>query len=158
MKKNSLIRKICSIVLLMITLVSFCFMGGCASKGVILELEEAYELGLISREELQQIANYNNRIEGSPYNVTEIKKSTQKGICKAYVKFLENETDWENIGVEDVGVRRFYGRYRHALVVDMHVGVTMITGCPERYVEIDGILFHFVRHYELGDILVFIEK
>ena len=93
--------KTCSIVLLTITLVSLCLMGGCASKGVILKLEEAYEQGLISREELQQIADYNNRIEGSPYDVTEIKKSTQKGICKAYAKFLENENNWESVETED---------------------------------------------------------
>ncbi len=155
MKK--VILKTCSIVLLMITLVSFCFMGGCASKGVILKLEEAYELGLISREELQQIADYNNRIEGSPYNVTEIRKSTQKGICKAYAKFLENENDWENVDVKHVRVRRFYGRYGNAVVVDMSLGNTLLLTI-ERDVEIDGILFHFVRSYKLGDILVFIEQ
>ena len=155
MKK--VVLKTCSFILLMITLVSFCFMGGCATKGTLLKLEEAYELGLISREELQQIANYNNRIEGSPYNVTEIKKSTQKGICKAYAKFLENENNWESVETEDVGLRRFYGRYRNVLVVDMYMD-NFVALFTERDVEIDGILFHFVRSYKLGDILVFIEK
>ena len=149
--------KTSSIILLTITLASLCLMGGCASKGVILKLEEAYEQGLISREELQQIANYNNRIEGSPYDVTEIKKSTQKGICKAYAKFLENENNWESVETEEVGLRRFYGRYRNVLVVDM-IFSNFFDLFNERDEEIDGILFHFVRSYKLGDILVFIEK
>lgn len=146
--------KTCSIILLTITLASLCLMGGCASKGVILKLEEAYELGLISREELQQIANYNNRIEGSPYDVTEIKKSTQKGICKAYAKLLEKTWGWD-VDLREVSVRRFYGKYGNAFVVDVyeHNRVLLTNGWRQ---EIDGIVFDYYLAYERLGIVVYV--
>ncbi len=153
MKK--VVLKICSIVLLMITFVSLCLMGGCASKGVILKLEEAYELGLISREELQQIADYNNRVEENPYTVDEIGKRTQKGIRKTYTQFLVGKVDFK-VDIEYVHIKKFFGKYGNAFVVEMDLLNRGSFG--EWYLEIDGIVFRFSGIRILYGIVVFIEK
>ena len=153
MKK--IILKTCSFILLMITLLSFCFMGGCASKGSILNLEKAYEQGFISKDELQQIADYNNRVKKNPYTVDDIKKRTKKGICKTYKQFLIAKEDFVDDDIEDVHIKKFFGKYGNAFVVEVDLGSYSLP--MESSWIIDGILIR-IWEQKVGGIVVFIEQ
>ena len=118
-------------------------------QSTVCGLEEAYESGLISKDELRSIAYYYNGEEAAtdfvpiPKNPESLSEETVLKIKKAY--YLKLGGDEKGAVIDDVGIGGYYGTYSGCVVVVINGScVSGIGGDPIYYPEytIDGIVFY----------------
>lgn len=119
---------------------------GCKTENVgrIHSLKEAYELKLLSKEDLESIAYYYNQLDNNefipkPKNPESISKTNQKLIKKAYLNDVLEEP---NKSIKKVYIYDYYGTYNNYIVI----GVTDSYYCYDYLIEdeyiLDGISFY----------------
>lgn len=134
------------VLMICFMLVIVFFLGGCTNgeiDGNFYTLREAYDKGLLLKEDLENIAYYYNEFEISNYNPIPkkpavIDKKTEKIIKK---KYLEKILDNINISVDVVNLYNYYGTYNGHIALsitdDYYVYDYL---CQDEYI-IDGIIF-----------------
>lgn len=114
-------------------------------RGSFYSLERAYELGLISREDLSQIAYYQNNKVDCPRKLTASEIADIKNTRAAE---LRNETYpngklmFPDAKAEDITIDKYYGTYNgcHAvMLMDNYRGYTNALWTD----EVDGIKLHY---------------
>lgn len=107
-------------------------------------LREAYDKGLLLKEDLENIAYYYNELEISdfnpiPKNPDVIDKETEKIIKKMYLEKILNN---KNISVNVVNLYNYYGTYNGNIALsitdDYYVYDYL---CQDEYI-IDGVVFY----------------
>ena len=121
----------------------FCFFGcAAADKTNIFNIKEAYEYGLIDKENLSCLANYYNSIQdNNMLSVDDLDSETIKKIKKAYLnRFIKKDYFFANIN--DVCIYAFYGIYGDCIAIDIRDTVRVIDVLIYDEYEIDGIVFY----------------
>lgn len=117
-------------------------------------LREAYELNLLSKDDLENIAYYynkrysynkldNDEFNAKPKNPEYINANIEKNIKKFYLKEIINEP---NISINYVNIYAYYGTYNRCVVV----GITDSFNAYDYVIEdeyiLDGVSFY--KFYE----------
>ena len=125
-----------------------CLLSCSNSNDCVYTVDEAYELGLIRRDELENLADYyNNRYNDSnqKHTISELKSRTLKRIKKAYYKrFFSMATS-----VDTIEINYYYGIYGECLAFqasDIYVKVDLMI---EEEHEVDGVIFKGFCNYFL---------
>ena len=151
-------KKICIMLLMVITTL---FLPSCSKneKMQIYNISDAYSLNMISKDELQEFANYYNNITNSDesidnkLHISELDSKTIKKIKKAYLNAYI-KADHVFATTNSVDIKTYYGTYGNCTIV--FVKDTFFQ-CDIYYVpeyEIDGIMLY---NYCLNDIKFCIE-
>ena len=159
MKK--VVLKTCSIVLLMITLVSFCFMGGCKTqyydeKGIA----DAYEAGWITQEQLKSIAYYHNKnrvgdswepevMDFQLIPQTELDEKVSEHIRKSYLKIMRQYDS--KLKMKDVKIDDYYGTYDGYVVSNMWVKLNHCDIIFREEFEVGGVMFYNYNYLSVFD-------
>lgn len=90
--------------------------------GVLYNLKEAYELGLISKDDLLQIAYYQNNGEDCPQRLTDGEIASVKNARAAElrkIKYSNGEFMCPDAKEDDVTIEKYYGTYNgcHAVML-----------------------------------------
>ena len=119
--------------------------GGCNKNvGKLYTLEEAYDLNLITKNDLKNIAYYFNKVESNdfvpkPKNPESISKKNEKLIKKTY---LRDELKEPRLSTKKVHIYEYYGTYNGCIALR----ITNSYNCydyiiHEEYI-IDGVSFY----------------
>ena len=118
----------------------------CSNTKTLYSLEEAYENGFITKEDLWNVAYiYNNYVNASEFeydvkeNHPEPNEFLKYKIKKEYLKEELSDLVFASIG--GVNIKRYYGQYSGCYILDMdndYVNVDLMI--HDRY-EIDGVVF-----------------
>ena len=141
---------LCGIMLL---IMAFAF-AGCKPRGNFYSLKEAYEKGLLEKENIQTIADYHNNKTSAPEPLSdkmamEIKEEWSK-------KWKMDSGNCFDIATDEVGLMRYYGYYDNVYVVFLSYGQYIDLYAPCEF-EIEGIVFSF-SHANYMDGLVVYQK
>ncbi|MCH5148830.1 MAG: hypothetical protein J1G05_05675 [Clostridiales bacterium] len=118
-------------------------------QSTVCSLEEAYESGFISKDDLRSIAYYYNSEEAAtdfvpiPKNPESLSEETVRKIKKAYYFKVGGEKT--EAVVDDVSIGGYYGTYSGCVVVVINAScMSGIGGDPVYYPEytIDGVVFY----------------
>ena len=119
---------------------------GCNNEktGNFYTLREAYDKGLLLKEDLENIAYYYNESEINNYNPIPktpavIDKNTEKIIKEMYLEKILNN---KNISVNLVNLYKYYGTYNGSIalsITDDYYVYDYV--CQDEYI-IDGIIFY----------------
>ncbi|MGN1104201.1 MAG: hypothetical protein ACI4QI_04920 [Candidatus Coproplasma sp.] len=135
------------IISLLITI--FCF-GGCnKSCGKFFSLDEAYEQGLISVEQLQEIADYHNDGKDCPTllddKIANAIKETAAADLVAELKYHGNNS--EIVKPDYFSILHYYGNYNSCYAVMIYNPfVDYAAVVVDEWVDVGGIQFHLTRH------------
>ena len=119
--------------------------GGCNKNvGKLYTLEEAYDLNLITKDDLKNIAYYFNKVESNdfvpkPKNPESIDEKTERLIKKTYLRDILKEP---RLSTEKVHIYEYYGTYNDCIALR----ITDSYNCydyliHEEYI-IDGVSFY----------------
>lgn len=122
------------------------------NSGEIYYLQEAYQNGLLTKQELQIIANYRDNGQDCPDSLSEELIEEMK---EAWIKKLHKSSN-DLLTVNDVTITRFYGMYRDSYVIMLDYGQGTADFVPVE-LNIDGIIFRF-GHPRYMDRLVVYKK
>lgn len=137
-------RKLLKIFVVITMIMTMCYIASCnifnnKKFGEFYSIREAYEDGLIQKEDLQIIANRHNNKQTLNLSDNDLIDKIKDSWAK---KLRENCNDFRDIAGKDVVLSRFYGVYGNYYVVFLDYGTY-----TEEYVpvdlEIDGVIFHF---------------
>lgn len=144
---------VCLGVTLVIVVIMMLSMTACAPKqrGTFYTLEEAYDQGLLTQDDLKSIAYYQNGesededFEPMPKNPEELSEKTEKAIkeTRAYDLRNRNPKPIEEAKAKDITILKYYGTYNDCVAVlldDMFGGYFPI----EREVIIAGVSFYYI--------------
>ena len=126
-------------------------------QGNFYTLSEAYEKGLLTIEDLQQIAGYRNKGQNSPETLdeqlaNEIKEVRARNIREA------PDSYFPNITAENIIIAHFYGTYNGNPVMHLSNGLQLVPGVDQNIsIDIGGVIFRF-GHRLYVDGLVIYEK
>ncbi|MDE7379459.1 MAG: hypothetical protein K2N14_00260, partial [Clostridia bacterium] len=137
----------CAVLSLPLFVFAGCQENDNVPKGELYQLKVAYEMGLLTKDDLEQIAYYNN-------NNIDCPESLEEPIAKA-IKEAEAErlrTDKANplpeAKAEGVTIHRYYGCYSgNYAVKTSNCYVSYLTDVPDIREEIGGVEFHFTDYY-----------
>lgn len=113
-------KVVCVTVAILLMLALSIAVTGCGEKeneppkGELLGLKEAYDRGLLTEDDLQEIANYHNDAIAYPESIPD----DIAGLIKeTYLYQLRNENGAEDATVGDIDIKKYYGEYDGAYVV-----------------------------------------
>lgn len=119
--------------------------GGCnKNAGKLYTLEEAYDLNLITKDDLKNIAYYFNKVESSdfvskPKNPETISKKNERLIKKTYLRDVLKEP---RLSIKKVHIYEYYGTYNGCIALR----ITDSYNCYDYYIYeeyvIDGVSFY----------------
>ena len=140
MKKRSALAPI--IISLVIVMFSLC---GCNNiTGQFFSLEKSYENGLITVEQLQEIANYHNDGKESPTplddKIANAIKLTAAADTRKYEKLVE-------VKASEFKILRYYGNYNNCYVVMIdNPYINYAEVIVDEWVNVGGAQFHITTH------------
>lgn len=132
-------------VLILVVSATILLVGCVKDRGDFYSLQEAYDNGWLTKEDLQTIANYHN----NPTQRPKLSAATEKAIkeTRAYdlrygVKTSENIKE-PSATAKDVTIIGYYGEYNDIFVVMI---TDVYTDCDDavRDIDIAGITFHYI--------------
>ncbi len=122
---------------------------GCNSKEYemiekVYILREAYELNLLSKDDLENIAYYYNKLDNDEFNAKPknpeyINANIEKNIKKFYLKEIINEP---NISINYVNIYDYYGTYNRCVVVGITDSFYVYDYVIEDEYLLDGVSFY----------------
>ncbi len=122
---------------------------GCNSKEYemiekVYILREAYELNLLSKDDLENIAYYYNKLDNDEFNAEPknpeyINANIEKKIKKFYLKEIINEP---NISINYVNIYDYYGTYNRCVVVGITDSFYVYDYVIEDEYLVDGVSFY----------------
>ena len=132
------------IVLFMMLILSVVLVGCNKNARKLYTLEEAYDLNLITKDDLKSIAYYFNKVESSdfvpkPKNPESISKKNERLIKKAY---LRDELKEPRLSTEKVHIYEYYGTYNGCIALRITDSYNRYDyNIHEEYI-IDGVSFY----------------
>ena len=147
-------KRIISIVIVSIIVLvsSVLIFFSCAGTGKFYSLRDAYEAGYLTKEQIQEVANYHNN--GLHNNDMDLTLSSQ--VKNSWARYLkENSDTFSDIKANDIDFKH-YGTYGKYSVVMMYYGHNADQYAPTD-VEIDGIVFHFGHYNTVKDLVVYVK-
>ena len=122
---------------------------GCNSKEYemiekVYILREAYELNLLSKDDLENIAYYYNKLDNDEFNAEPknpeyINANIEKKIKKFYLKEIINEP---HISINYVNIYDYYGTYNRCVVVGITDSFYVYDYVIEDEYLVDGVSFY----------------
>lgn len=118
-------------------------MSGCDKKhGEFYTLEEAYNNGLLTKENLEEIAYYINENLNYPKALNRI---TEKKIKNDMAYKISCEMNIEKAEARDVFIKAYYGEYSGCYVVRIDYEYWAYPAFPvSKWLEIDGVKIHII--------------
>lgn len=142
-------KKILVTVIFLITALSM-LMCGCERKhGEFYTLEEAYNNGLLTKENLEEIAYYVNDQLKYP---EELDSKVEKKIKNDMAYDFRHRTDHavKEAKAEGFMIFAFYGEYSGSYIVRIRDIYIMTTAyIPHNYEEVGGVDFYYTGHYRI---------
>ena len=147
MKAKRFLATVLSICLAVLTLFSFV---GCGVYGEFYNLDEAYNNGWITFEDLKSIAYYNQgtwKNEGiigedfSPKPKKELKKRLEKKINLDFAKILNKDFYTDEYNDKNTWIEMYYGTYNSCVVVKQ-TGHGIVYGQSVHFLEFDGLIIY----------------
>lgn len=143
-------KVICVALVVLIILALSTIISGCGEKenempaGELLGLKTAYDRGLLTEEDLQEIAHYHNDSivypESLPDDIAGLIKET-------YLYRSCNENGAKDVTVDDIDIKKYYGEYSGAYVVIINDNYSFAPAdAPYRTEEIAGVEFEYVGY------------
>ena len=107
------------IVLFMMLILSVVLVGCNKNAGKLYTLEEAYDLNLITKNDLKNIAYYFNKVESNdfvpkPKNPESISKKNERLIKKTYLRDVLKEP---RLSIKKVHIYEYYGTYNGCIAL-----------------------------------------
>ena len=135
-------KKILVTVIFLITALSM-LISGCDKKyGNFYTLEEAYNNGLLTKENLEEIAYYINENLNYPKALNRI---TEKKIKNDMAYKISCEMNIEKAEARDVFIKAYYGEYSGCYVVRIDYEYWAYPAFPvNKWLEIDGVKIHII--------------
>ncbi len=135
------IKKIKAIFVCCLCTLLCCFFG-CnsfdqSSSGQFYSLDEAYELKMLSKEQLIDIANQYNKNETQNIN-NPLDKNTQRKIKNCYLIDLKKSVP--SATIDDVVIVNYYGTYGECVVIEITDSIIQYDLIFETK-DIDGVIF-----------------
>ena len=129
------------IVLFMMIILSVVLVGCNKNLGKLYTLEEAYDLNLITKDDLKSIAYYFNKVESSdfvpkPKNPESISKRNERLIKKTYLRDVLKEP---RLSIKKVHIYEYYGTYNGCIAL----GITDSYNCYD---------YHIYEEYVIGGV------
>ena len=144
-------KKIVCVALAVLIILAFStVISGCGEKenempaGELLGLKTAYDRGLLTEDDLQEIAHYHNDSIAYPESIPD---DIAGLIKKTYLYRLCNENCAEDATVDDIDIKKYYGEYSGAYVVIINDNYSSAPAdVPYRTEEIAGVEFEYVGY------------
>lgn len=118
-----------SALLLCVLMLVICLGGllyGCNNdEGQLYTLEQAYEQGWLSVEDLQQIADGWNGTTDTQ-NLDALSGKSQKSIKNAFKKKFNSKKEYPNITTDEVKINSYYGAFGDCIVISVVVSSNKI--------------------------------
>lgn len=148
-----MMKKAVSYLFTLMTIFCFAFaFGGCSNeeievRGKYYTLEEAYENGWLSTEDLKSIAcvyydywliGEENPYKGMFISTEKLDKKTENELKQAYLNQIAKYPEGE---LDDVEINKCYGIYKENTIVDAWLKYTCIEPFPPIDKEIGGVEF-----------------
>jgi len=153
-------KKFLSLLLTIILLLSF---AGCIrlddtrSLGKLYTLQEAFDEGHITHEDLVQIAAYHDVLNSASCS-DELDDEIGKKIKAVGAKWMVDKNWYSDVKEDDVFIVKYHGTYNGAVVVEMeHVNSRYPDVSDPVYEEVDGVVFHFTQRAFIKRLLVWKE-
>lgn len=146
-----IVKKVYCMVVVLLCLILCCgILSACEDKdyGTLYSLDEAYEQNLISKEDLQKIAEiYNSDSENRTASVSTLSEETARNIRCAYCLIWGQKVSRH----KEVGISGYYGTYNTCTAVSVWADAAFLigdeNGCVDPWYfetyEIDGVVFHW---------------
>ena len=132
----------------------FC-MFSCRSNGKLYSIGEAYREGLLTEEELQEIADLHNSGRQSEDTLS---NKVATNIKKLKAKELREEGgEFRDISYKKISISKFYGKYRNAYVVCVSYGWVIAVAVPYS-ITVGGATFRFGHPLYAERLLVYINN
>lgn len=137
-------KKLVSILISLVCIICIALsFTGCVSKGKFYSLEQAYDNGFLTIEDLQSIAEIYN---GEAVCTQELDGKTEKAIKSSIVDILKNEGETK-AQIEDTEIVKFYGKYSDCFVVTYDSVYWMYpTNAVNEWFYVADIAFHKTNH------------
>ena len=143
-------KVVCVVLAVLLMLALSIAVTGCGEKeneppkGELLGLKEAYDRGLLTEDDLQEIANYHNDAIAYPESIPD----DIAGLIKeTYLYQLRNENGAEDATIGDIDIKKYYGKYDGAYVVIIDDDFVFDPAdVPYRTEEIAGEEFEYVGY------------
>ena len=124
-----------------------CGMAGCAPQatGAFYTLEEAYEAGFLTREDLMSIAYYHQGSEDETFSPIPLcpetlGKETERGIKETHLASIREE--FPTADLDDVHILEYYGTYGDCVAVHVRDDYRVIDVLEIPQAEIGGVVFY----------------
>ena len=141
---------ICVTLAVLLVLALSIVIAGCGEKenepprGELLGLKAAYDRGLLTEDDLQEIAHYHNDAvvypESIPDDIAGLIKET-------YIYRLRSQNGAEDATVDDIDIKKYYGEYGGAYVVIIDDNFVFDPAdVPYHTEEIAGVEFEYVGY------------
>ena len=145
--------------ILIIVLLSLFLSVGCTRKNSshIYSIDDAYECGLISKDDLKLLAEYYNSVQNdqnmNSYSVEQLNENEIKRIKKAYLNEYIKK-DYPFAKISDVLIRNYYGKYGNCVALDIRDTIRKIDVLWLEEYAIDDIVFY---NYTQPGLCLFVE-
>jgi len=148
-------KRIVVITILVVMCLSVFCMFSCRPSGKLYSIGEAYRAGLLTEEELQEIADLHNNGRQSEDTLS---NKVATNIKKLKAKELREEGGtFRDISYKEISISKFYGKYRNAYVVSVDYG--MMVAVLVRYsITVGGATFRFGHPLYAERLLVYVNN
>ena len=144
----------CVTILVVMCLSVFC-MFSCRPSGKFYSIGEAYRAGLLTEEELQEIADLHNNGRQSEDTLS---KKVATNIKKLKAKELrEDGGAFRDISYKEISISKFYGKYRNAYVVSVSYGI-VLTVLVRHSITLGSVTFRFGHPEYAKRLLVYVNN
>ena len=141
---------ICVALAILLMLALSTVISGCGEEenempaGELLGLKDAYERGLLTEDDLQEIAHYHNEAVSYPENIPD----DIAGLIKeTYLYRLRKENCTEGATIDDIDIKKYYGEYDGAYVVIINDNYSFAPAdVPYRTEKIAGVEFEYAGY------------
>jgi len=123
------------------------FFSGCTSiKGSFYSLQEAYDNGWLTQEDLQSLAYYYNvgsndeSFVPKPKNPESLSKETENMIIKTHLEGIKK--DFPTATISDVNIAEYYGVYNDCIAISVRDNYYAIDVLVEPEYIVGGVSFY----------------
>ena len=133
--------------ILIIVVLSLLLSVGCTRKDSshIYSINDAYECGLISKDDLKLLAEYYNSVQNdqnmNSYSVEQLNENEIKRIKKTYLNEYIKK-DYPFAKISDVLITNYYGKYGNCVALDIKASIIKIDVLVLEEYALDDIVFY----------------
>ena len=142
---------LCLMVLISIFAVA---LSGCSSDGKFYTLQEAYDNGFLTKEDLEQIAYYNNNEIEYPETLD---KSVEQKIKEVAAEYLRNREvhPVPQARASGITILKYLGAYSGNYVLMLKNKYDLYpTDIPDIWEDIEEVSFHYIGYYIIAVIKI----